>query len=31
MKDQKVWNALRKEMMRVVYKDIRKNEADQQG
>jgi type I restriction enzyme R subunit len=27
MKDQKVWSALRKEMMRVVYEDIRKGEA----
>jgi type I restriction enzyme, R subunit len=29
MKDQKVWSALRKEMMRVVYEDIRKGEAHQ--
>jgi hypothetical protein len=27
MKDQKVLSALRKEMMRVVYEDIRKGEA----
>src|ERR1700730_4666512 len=28
MKDQKVWSALRKEMMRVVYEDIRKGDAN---
>jgi hypothetical protein len=27
MKDQKVWRTLRREMMRVVYQDIRKGEA----
>jgi type I restriction enzyme R subunit len=29
MKDQKVWRALRREMMRVVYEDIRKGKAHQ--